>query len=275
MEKICCDLSIADIRLRISSGCDLPVNENLNVFRASFDEADLIYDVVMADDPDSCIPGGAKRIYDGSGMTVFDADSKSYHRYFYGGELSVLSPDDRTIFISSDKSRPINIQRSLSLETQILDFDGIFMHASLISVGGKGIIFSAPSGVGKSTQAALWEKHRGARVLNGDRAAVRYIDGRWIAYGSPWAGSSGIYVNDSVELTAIVFLGQAKENMIRPLGGVEAFNAMMRGGIFPYWSKDKMALACSISERLLSQVKVYELRCRPDESAVEALEKLI
>lgn len=275
MEKIRCDLSIADIKIRIFSDRGLPVQDNLKIFCADFDEADVVYNTVKVDNPDDYIPLDAKRIYDGSGMSVFESDGRTYHRYFYGGELSVLHPESRTIYLDTDESRPINIQRSLALETEILDFDGIFIHASLINVGGKGVIFSASSGVGKSTQAALWEKYRGARVLNGDRAAVRCVDGRWIAYGSPWAGSSGIYVNDSVELSAIVFLGQSEENEIKKLNGVAAFSAMMKGGISPYWSKAKMDKVCTVAEKLLSQIPVYELKCRPDESAVETLEKFI
>ncbi|MBR5272194.1 MAG: hypothetical protein IKU25_02195 [Clostridia bacterium] len=273
MDKIRCDLSIADIKVRIFSDRALPIQDNLKNFCADFESADVVYITLAVNNPDDYIPADAKRVYDGAGMTVFESDGRIYHRYFYGGELSVLDVESRTIYLNA--TRPINIQRSLSLETEILDFDGIFMHASLIKVGDKGVIFSAPSGVGKSTQAALWEKHRGARVLNGDRAAVRFVNGKWFAYGSPWAGSSGIYVNDSVDLSAIVFLGQSKENEIKKLGGAAAFGAMMKGGIFPYWSKAKMSRVCAVTEQLLSQIPVYELKCRPDESAVETLERFI
>ena len=276
MKKVCCDLLIADMKLRIFSDCELPLQRKLKDFYADFDKADVVYNAVNVGNPDDFIPRDAKEIYTGAGLRVFKLDGSVYHRYSYGGELSVLRIDDeKTVYVSADELSPINIQKSLALETEILGFGGAFMHASLIKVNGKGIIFSAPSGVGKSTQAALWERYRGARILNGDRAAVRFVDGKWMAYGSPWAGSSGIYVNDSAELSAIVFLGQSQENIVRRLGGVKAFSALMKGGIFPYWNKEKMEMACSVSEKLLANVPVFQFDCRPDESAVEELEKFI
>lgn len=277
MEKICCDLLIADMKIRIFSDCALPLQDSLREFYAEFGRADIEYNVVDVNDPDDFIPRTAKEIYTGSGLRVFELDGCIYRRYSYGGELSVLTVADgkKTVYVSVHELSPVNIQKSLALESEILSFDGIFMHASLIKVGGKGVIFSAPSGVGKSTQASLWEKHRGARILNGDRAAIRFVDGKWMAYGSPWAGSSGIYLNDSAELSAIVFLGQAAENTVTRLSGVGAFNAMMKGGIFPYWSKEEMTSACDVCEKLLSQVPVFRLDCRPDESAVEELERFI
>lgn len=277
MGKICCDLLIADIKIRIFSDCKLPLQESLREFYAEFGEADIIYNAVDVNNPDDFIPEAAKEIYTGSGLRLFELDGCVYHRYSYGGELSVLGIADgkKTVYVSAHELSPINIQKSLALETEILSFNGIFMHASLVKVGEKGIIFSAPSGVGKSTQASLWEKYRGAEILNGDRAAVRFVNGKWMAYGSPWAGSSGIYLNDSVELSAIVFLGQSSENTVKRLVGAKAFSSMMKGGIFPYWSREGMNSACDISEKLLSQVPIFEFNCRPDESAVDELEKFI
>lgn len=276
MEKICCNLTVADIKLRIFSDCDMPFQESLTEFYSEFDDADIAYKVVNVNNPDDFIPKSAKEIYSGSGVRVFELDGQIYHRYSYGGELSVLSMgEEKTVYVSADELSPINIQKSLALETQIIDFDGIFMHASLIKVGGKGIVFSAPSGVGKSTQASLWQKYRGAEILNGDRAAIRFVNGKWTAYGSPWAGSSGIYHNSGAEIAAIVFLGQSKVNTVTKLSGAMAFNAMMKGGILPYWSKEKMLSACHILEKILSAVPAFEFACKPDLSAVEELEKYI
>ena len=39
--------------------------------------------------------------------------------------------------------------------------------AYIVTRTGEGILFSGPSGIGKSTQAALWERFAGARTING------------------------------------------------------------------------------------------------------------
>lgn len=66
-----------------------------------------------------------------------------------------------------------NICDLLGLERLLLSRQGLLLHASFIRWQDRGILFSAPSGTGKSTQADLWVRHRGAEVINGDRAALR------------------------------------------------------------------------------------------------------
>lgn len=46
----------------------------------------------------------------------------------------------------------------------MLDYDCFQLHASVIRVNGHGILFSAPSGTGKSTQADLWENMKMQRL---------------------------------------------------------------------------------------------------------------
>ena len=74
----------------------------------------------------------------------------------------------------------------MDLPNQVIWRDGIFLHTSFIQVRGEAILFAAQKQVGKSTQAELWRVHRGAEIVNGDRALLRKRDGRWCAWGSPY-----------------------------------------------------------------------------------------
>ena len=107
-----------------------------------------------------------------------------------------------------------NIFQLLSGETLLLELGGLMLHASFIRWQGRGILFSATSGVGKSTQADLWARCCQAEVLNGDRAALRPGPDGWRAYGLPYAGSSGIYRNEDAPVAAIVLLLIAVASMI-------------------------------------------------------------
>ena len=114
------------------------------------------------------------------------------------------------------------ISDHIGMETLFLRKNCLMLHAALIRWQGKGILFTAPSGTGKSTQAGLWEKYEEADILNGDRAAVRKDkNGCWQAYGLPYAGSSGIYRNEKAPVSAIIVLRQAYENRIQRLGMLE------------------------------------------------------
>ncbi len=50
--------------------------------------------------------------------------------------------------------------------------DCLTFHCSYILHQNRAILFAAPSGTGKSTQAALWEKYRGAEIIIGDRGLL-------------------------------------------------------------------------------------------------------
>lgn len=164
-----------------------------------------------------------------------------------------------------------NICDLLGLETLLLEYEGLLLHASFIRWQGKGILFSAPSGTGKSTQADLWEKYESAEILNGDRAGLRCLDGRWTAFGLPLAGSSCIYRNENAPVEAVIALRQGKENRIRRLGPAEAFRFLYPEITVHHWDKGFVEKASGLLLKLLQEVPVYLLECRPDKEAVRLL----
>ena len=149
---------------------------------------------------------------------------------------------------------------------------GVVFHSSYIDHRGDGILFTAPSGTGKSTLADLWEKFRGAEIVNGDRSVVRATEDGVFACGIPFAGSSSYCKNKTLPLKAIVYLKQAPVTTIRRLRGTEAFRRIWEGCSVNAWDKQDMALASETVLRVLETVPVFELACTPDESAVTALE---
>lgn len=67
----------------------------------------------------------------------------------------------------------------------------LVLHSSyVLPPNGKAVLFSGPSGIGKSTQAALWQRYAGADVINGDRTLIRTDD--LTANGVFYSGTSGI-----------------------------------------------------------------------------------
>jgi hypothetical protein len=163
------------------------------------------------------------------------------------------------------------LMNMISLEQLLLRHDGLILHSSLVRWQGKGILFSAPSGTGKSTQASLWEKHMGAEILNGDRAGIRYVDGRWMAYGLPYAGSSRIYCNESAPIRAIVVLRQGPENVIHPMTPMAALRALLPEFSAHRWNSSFMNKVLDIVEEMLQVIPVFCLECRPDHGAVQLL----
>jgi len=158
-----------------------------------------------------------------------------------------------------------------SLEKTLLPFGGLMLHCSLIEHEGRMIAFSARSGAGKSTQAGLWEKHKGARIINGDRGILRNVGGAINAYGSPYAGSSLLFIDVKAPLAAIVMLEQAKENTIRKMPQDEALGLFVSQSSLPLWQPELFEMGMETLEAIITGVPMYKLSCLPDEGAVECV----
>ncbi len=148
-------------------------------------------------------------------------------------------------------------------------YDAFLMHASCVSINGEGVIFAGNSGVGKTTQAELWQKHLGAEIINGDKAFIREIDGGFYGCGLPWKGSSEYCLNKKTKLNAIVVLRQAKENKITRLDAAKATEYFMPHLFMPHWDEKCLDNALNTLGRILEKVPVMLLECRPDEDAVK------
>ena len=159
------------------------------------------------------------------------------------------------------------------METLLLQHNGLLLHASLIKYKGKTLAFAGPSGVGKSTQAELWKTHLQADVINGDRAALRKTEDGWMAYGFPYAGTSGIYRQTCAPLKAIVVLKQGKENRLQKISPAEAFAKVYPELSVHRWDREFAKSAADLCIELLTQTPIYLLECLPEESAVLLLKK--
>lgn len=165
------------------------------------------------------------------------------------------------------------VLNSLTAEHLVAQNGGFVFHSSFVEYMGKGILFTAPSGTGKSTQADLWQKHRDVVIINGDRSAIRVTEGGVVAHGIPFAGSSKICLNKTLPLAAVVYLKQAPQNRIRRLVGTEAFCRIWEGCSINIWDKADVTAVASTVQQVIDAVPVFELACTPDEMAVKTLEE--
>lgn len=151
----------------------------------------------------------------------------------------------------------------------LLQFDGLYLHSSAVEMDGGAYLFSAPSGTGKSTHTRLWQAAFGdaAQVFNDDKPALRRLDDRWYAYGTPWCGKDGINQNKKVPLHGICFLRRGTENSIRRLDTSEALARILSQTIRRFKDAEKLNLLLSHLDKLVNEIPVYELYCLPDQEA--------
>lgn len=149
------------------------------------------------------------------------------------------------------------------------------IHSALIEYQGVAFAVCAPSGVGKTTHARLWRDEKNALILNGDRTVCKKVDDQWIAYGTPWSGTSGEQINRQAPLKAVVVLKRSEENKVQKLSAMDAFREIFPQLMYPSWNQELTGIIMDILNQLLEDMPVYCLYCRPDREAVEVLEREI
>lgn len=170
---------------------------------------------------------------------------------------------------------PRIVMNCLGIEHMVAENGGYILHSSYIIHNGEAILFTAPSGTGKSTQADIWVKTQSSELINGDRTAVIPKNGKVYAYGIPFSGSSGVGKNKVAPVKAIVYLAQAEQNKISRLVGSTAFRRLWEGCSINMWNKADVEASTDAIMNTLSCVNVFYLECVPDETAASVLLKMI
>lgn len=158
---------------------------------------------------------------------------------------------------------------------QLLIRDASVLHASYVDIGGQAILFTGPSGVGKSTQANLWTQFENAEIVNGDRVLLRKCNGSWTAFGYPSCGTSGICINRNLPLKAIVVLSQADTNTVQQMTPVSKIKALATAMELYPWDQAEINMAFNIATDISAHVPVLKLSCRPDREAVNVLKNYL
>ena len=275
------DLTIGGIWFHISSQRELTVTDQLSPFLDHSDwknrvNVSVTWDYarapVLTTQPigrdliqeyyrqDSCLicamPEGHKGF---AAITACDPDFSNLTCYI-----------NATPFLSS-ASTLATILRFLPMRAILQHYGVQFFHAAQIALDHLGILFTAPSGTGKTTQAKLWRSFRNARIVCNDRTLIR--DGR--TYGYPVDGSEPVFSSEVNALGAIVFLRQSRENRVLRMKATAALSCLMPQLVIDTWNPQALEQGMNQLIALISHYPVYALDCLPDESAVECLEQAL
>lgn len=149
----------------------------------------------------------------------------------------------------------------------------MILHAALVDTAYGGILFSGASGAGKTTQAELWMKWEQARQINGDRPILYKSDKEWLGCGSPYAGSSECYINESISIRAIILLEQGKQTSLKRVSITEAVKKIYANSTVYTWNKEYVERLLNLIMMLVQEIPVYRLINRADHESVEIVKK--
>ncbi len=291
--------SLCGIYIQLRSALPLtfvePVEEFCFDVREAFEEA---VEVAREREGDSCIiecyridtysgilPPAGQKVYDCFKFQIYTQGERQIYEYRVGNTINpyharlVLDPEvhsgvrEHTLLLpesyASLIAEQIIFSSMLGFEPVSMWHGRIPMHAASVMIQNQVILFTGPSGMGKSTQSNLWIRHLNAQPVNGDKTILLPGEGDVQAYGSFYAGSSEIIHNIRGRVGGIISLKQGPENIICRLGSTEAFRRLYPRFLVPQWDSAVTAYAMELIQQIVTAVPVYELECRPDEAAAE------
>lgn len=158
---------------------------------------------------------------------------------------------------------------------RLLDFDGMMLHASAVGVGQNAYLFSANSGVGKSTHTNYWTQLiKGAHIINDDKPALRIINGKIYVCGTPFSGKHDISTNRSYLLGGICFLERGQENVIENISPEEALPLILPQTASKH-NAERVSKKLELIDKILTGTNLYKMKCINHISAAQcAFEKM-
>lgn len=149
-------------------------------------------------------------------------------------------------------------------------FNRFVMHGAAITYDNSAVLFTAPSGTGKTTHIKLWKKAFGSKVdiINGDKPILHIKDNSVIVHSSPWAGKENFQKNRSAPLKAICIIKRAQQNKTYKINPKEYLPFILHQIYLP---KDEKTAAQTLTlfNKLLSQIPVYIVECNISEDAAQ------
>ena len=174
-----------------------------------------------------------------------------------------------------DGSFPAEYLESLALYRKIcgllLPLDVVLFHCSALEMDGAAYLFTAPSGTGKSTHAALWRRTFGGRVkmINDDKPLLRReADGSWRVFGTPYGGKDNLQNNISQTVRDIVLLEQGREDRITPMAARDAYPRLLAQTYHDVQDSQALLRTMDLVGEL-AQLPVFRLECTISEQAVQ------
>lgn len=150
-----------------------------------------------------------------------------------------------------------------------LERDTILFHGSGIMVENQGYLFTAISGVGKSTHTRLWREYFGKKavMINDDKPLLKIGTDKVVMYGTPWMGKHGLGNKASCELKGICRLERGERNYIESVSFHEFYGFWLQQIQRPKKAQEMKHLL-ELLDRLQKQVSFYRLECQINEEAV-------
>lgn len=147
----------------------------------------------------------------------------------------------------------------------------VALHSASILYQDKLWLFSGHSGMGKSTHTNLWKEHFGTPVINGDLNLLAMENGKPVAHGIPWCGTSGIYDTKTYPLGGIILVNRGTTDYTEEITTDQKQLFVSQRLISPSWTKEQWEKNLEVVESVTKDILVCKLFCTKEKSAAEVM----
>lgn len=197
----------------------------------------------------------------------FITDSENYDFEISATEEEILKEQKSDeVPYSAAYCESLCIYRSICL--RLPEYDAFLMHSAAVAVDGEAYIFTAKSGVGKTTHITSWLNCFGGRaeVVNGDKPIIRRIGGEWLVCGTPWRGKENLGGKAMLPIKALCFLERGETNSVEDISPSEVNYRIFHQLLMPRDEK-QITLFFNLLEDLLTKIPSCLLKCNTDKDA--------
>ncbi|MCD7809254.1 MAG: hypothetical protein LUH02_07915 [Erysipelotrichaceae bacterium] len=198
--------------------------------------------------------------------------------YHYGDEIHYLSrKNNNSVLIQVENSYYDKYKNEfrpwfqIHLEEFCLENNALILHSASIEYRSNGILFTAPSGTGKTTQTDLWYEYvDGISDINADRTLLQRTDNGWFACGFPLYGTVFRCEQKARSIEAIVIIRQGKKNEVHELSLHEKVSLIYSECTVPN-IESYVSMAMDLIIDLVQNVKIILYYCNMEKDAVDVL----
>lgn len=209
-----------------------------------------------------CLPTNSWQLWqDGQEQLIFVAPPQSpplrqviVNKEFTGGKILVNCPNET----DCPAYYPLQEIEIVLFVNWLAALGDVILHASGIELNGEGLCFAGESGAGKST---IIGELAGApfRVLGEDQVVLRYLDGRFWIFGTPWHTDPARCSAGGAPLRKIIFLDRQLEAGLAPIKPLEGVTRLLQTAFVPYYRSELVPGILARLDVLAGKIPFYTL----------------
>jgi len=148
----------------------------------------------------------------------------------------------------------------------------IILHASGVRIDKLGYAFIGTSGAGKSTLAAILAENEAVEVLGEDQVILRYLDGQFLIFGTPWHENQAMCSPRGVPLRHLFFLDRSLTPGVSKIEPIEGVTKILQTAVIPFYRSDLMPTILDRLAQLSEQVPFFSLSYQLGQDPIQLIQ---